>query len=95
MNPHMMLPGDSDAVSGTKIERQALLRAWVFARPYKWAIVGFLTSILVSALMALAPPLLFRAILDHSIPQKNKGQITVLAAFLDAATLSDAVLAIL
>lgn len=95
MNPHMMLPGDSDAVSGTKIERQALRRAWVFARPYKWAIVGFLTSILVSALMALAPPLLFRAILDHSIPQRNKGQITVLAAFLVAAALSDAVLAIL
>jgi len=91
----MMLPGDSDAVSGTKIERQALLRAWVFARPYKWAIVGFLASILVSALMALAPPLLFRAILDHSIPQRNKGQITVLAAFLVAAALSDAVLAIL
>ncbi|MBJ7460853.1 MAG: ABC transporter ATP-binding protein [Ilumatobacteraceae bacterium] len=90
-----MLPGDSDAVSGTKIERQSLRRAWVFARPYKWAIVGFLTSILVSALMALAPPLLFRAILDHSIPQRNKGQITVLAAFLVAAALGDAVLAIL
>ena len=95
MNPHMMLPGDPDAVSGTKIERQALRRAWVFARPYKWAIVGFLTSILVSALLALAPPLLFRAILDHSIPQNNKGQITVLAAFLVAAALGDAVLAIL
>jgi len=91
----MMLPGDSDAVSGTKIERQSLRRAWVFARPYKWAIVGFLASILVSALMALAPPLLFRAILDHSIPQRNKGQITVLAAFLVAAALGDAVLAIL
>ncbi len=91
----MMLPGDPGAVSGTKIERQALRRAWVFARPYKWAIVGFLTSILVSALMALAPPLLFRAILDHSIPQRNKGQITILAAFLVAAALSDAVLAIL
>jgi ATP-binding cassette subfamily B protein len=95
MNPHMMLPGDSDAVSGTKIERQSLRRAWVFAAPYKWAIVGFLTSILVSALMALGPPLLFRAILDHSIPQRNKGQITVLAAFLVAAALGDAVLAIL
>ena len=90
-----MLPGDPSAVAGTKIERQSLRRAWVFARPYKWAIVGFLTSILVSALMALAPPLLFRAILDHSIPQRNKGQITVLAAFLVAAALGDAVLAIL
>ena len=91
----MMLPGDPSAVAGTKIERQSLRRAWVFARPYKWAIVGFLTSILVSALMALAPPLLFRAILDHSIPQRNKGQITVLAAFLVAAALGEAVLAIL
>ena len=90
-----MLPGDPSAVAGTKIERQSLRRAWVFARPYKWAIVGFLTSILVSALMALAPPLLFRAILDHSIPQRNKGQITVLAAFLVAAALGEAVLAIL
>ena len=90
-----MLPGDPSAVAGTKIERQSLRRAWVFARPYKWAIVGFLTSILVSALMALAPPLLFRAILDHSIPQRDKRQITVLAAFLVAAALGDAVLAIL
>jgi ATP-binding cassette subfamily B protein len=45
--------------------------------------------------LALAPPLIFRAILDHSIPQNNKGQITVLAAFLVAAALGDAVLAIL
>jgi ATP-binding cassette subfamily B protein len=49
----------------------------------------------VSALLALAPPLLFRAILDHSIPQGNKGQITILAAFLVIAALGDAVLAIL
>jgi ATP-binding cassette subfamily B protein len=91
----MMLPGDASAVAGTKIGRQGLRRAWVFARPYKWAIIGFLTSILVSALLALAPPLLFRAILDHSIPQGNKGQITILAAFLVIAALGDAVLAIL
>ena len=90
-----MLPGDPSAVTGSKIERQSLRRVWVFAKPYKWAIVGFLTSILVSALMALAPPLLFRAILDHSIPQRDKRQITVLAAFLVAAALGDAVLAIL
>ena len=95
MNPHMMLPGDASAVAGTKIGRQGLRRAWVFAQPYKWAIIGFLTSILVSALLALAPPLLFRAILDHSIPQGNTGQITVLAAFLVIAALGDAVLAIL
>ena len=95
MNPHMMLPGDASAVAGTKIGRQGLRRAWVFAQPYKWAIIGFLTSILVSALLALTPPLLFRAILDHSIPQGNKGQITILAAFLVIAALGDAVLAIL
>ena len=94
MNPHMMLPGDASAVAGAKLGRRSLARVWRFARPYRWSIAGFLGAILVSALLALAPPLLFRAILDTAIPDKNKGLITVLAAVLVAAALGDALLAI-
>ena len=89
-----MLPGDASAVEGAKLGRKSLGRVWVFARPYRWAIGGFLAAILVSALLALAPPLLFRAILDTAIPDGNKGLITVLAAVLVAAALGDALLAI-
>ena len=94
MNPHMMLPGDPHAVAGAKLGRRSFARVWIFARPYRWAISGFLGAILVSALLALAPPLLFRAILDSAIPDRNKGLITVLAAILVAAALGDALLAI-
>jgi ATP-binding cassette subfamily B protein len=90
----MMLPGDASAVAGAKLGRRALRRVWTFARPYRWSIAGFLGAILVSALLALAPPLLFRAILDTAIPDGNKGLITVLAAVLVLAALGDALLAI-
>ena len=43
MGPHMMLPGDSDAVKGAKLQRSALRRVWVFARPYKSTIIIFLS----------------------------------------------------
>lgn len=94
MNPHMMLPGDASAVAGAKLGRGSLVRVWRFARPYRWSIAGFLGAILVSALLALAPPLLFRAILDTAIPDGNKGLITVLATVLVLAALGDALLAI-
>lgn len=94
MNPHMLLPGDADAVAGTKVGRRSLKRVWQFAQPYRWSIAGFLTAILLAALLALAPPLLFRGILDHSIPNKDRGQITLLAGILVLAALGDALLAI-
>ena len=94
MNPHMMLPGDASAVAGARIGRRSIARVWVFAHPYRWAIAGFLGSILAAALLALAPPLLFRTILDDAIPAGDKGRITVLAAFVVLAALGDAVLAI-
>jgi ATP-binding cassette subfamily B protein len=45
-------------------------------------------------LFALAPPLLFRGILDHAIPDQNRGLITTLACVLVLAALIDALLAI-
>ena len=94
MGPHMMLPGDGAAVEGAKVQRAALRRVWIFATPYRTDIIVFLTAICVSALLALAPPLLFRAILDRAIPQGNRGLITTLAVILVFAAIADAGLAI-
>ena len=69
-------------------------RAWDFARPYRFHISGFLAAILVSALLGLAPPLLFRSILDTAIPDSDRGLITTLAVVLVAAALGDALFAI-
>lgn len=94
MGPHMMLPGDADAVKGARMKRDSIRRAWQFSAPYKWHIVGFLAAIVLSAVLALVPPLLFRAILDQAIPEANRGLITTLAFFVVVAAIGDAVLAI-
>ena len=94
MGPHMLLPGDADAIKGARMKRESLRRAWQFSAPYKWHVIGFLSAIVSSALLALAPPFLFRAILDKAIVEDNKGLITTLAIFLVLAAIGDAALAI-
>ena len=94
MGPHSLLPGDASAVKGARLRRATLRRAWGFARPYRFHIVGFLSAILVSALLGLAPPLLFRSVLDTAIPRGDRGLITTLAVVLVLAALGDALFAI-
>jgi ATP-binding cassette subfamily B protein len=81
-------------VKGARLRRSTLRRAWQFARPYRFHIAGFLSAILVSALLGLAPPLLFRSILDTAIPRADRGLITTLAVVLVIAALADALFAI-
>ena len=66
----------------------------MFARPYSSSIVGFLISILVSAAIALVPPLLFRTIVDTAIPAGDKRRIVVLTIILVAVAMGDAILSI-
>jgi ATP-binding cassette, subfamily B, bacterial len=94
MSPHSLLPGDAKAVKGRSVDRRALRRAWRFARPYRTEVIAFLGTIVISALLALVPPLIFRAILDDAIPAADRGRITLLASFVVLAALGDAVLAI-
>lgn len=81
-------------MKGARLRRSTLRRAWQFARPYRFHIAGFLSAILVSALLGLAPPLLFRSILDTAIPRADRGLITTLAVVLVIAALADALFAI-
>ena len=69
-------------------------RVVVFARPYSSSIVGFLISILVSAAIALVPPLLFRNIVDTAIPAGDKRRIVILTIILVVVAMGDAILSI-
>jgi len=92
MNPHMLMPGDKSAIQGTVVGKASLRRVGGFARPYSGAITGFLTSIIVAALIALVPPLMFRSIVDQAIPAGDKHRIIILTSVLVVAALFDAVL---
>jgi ATP-binding cassette subfamily B protein len=69
-------------------------RVVVFARPYSSSIIGFLISILVSAAIALIPPLLFRTIVDTAIPAGDKRRIVMLTIILVVVAMGDAILSI-
>ncbi len=94
MSPYSLRPGDPSAIKGVKINRHALRRAWSFAGPYRLSIALFMVAIVVSAVLGILPPLLFRQILDNAIPQKNRGEITFLATLLVVAAMGDAFLSI-
>jgi ATP-binding cassette subfamily B protein len=57
-------------------------------------LAGFLAIIVASSLISLAPPLLFRDILDHAVPDQNRRLVHVLAALIVASALADAGLAL-
>ena len=94
MGPHHLIPGDKSAIVGTKVNRTSMRRVMVFARPYLSSIIGFLLSIVVSAAIALVPPLLFRTIVDTAIPAGDKRRIVVLTIILVVVAMGDAILSI-
>ncbi len=85
-----MIGSDPAAVAGERLSRSGVARVWRFARPYRRLLAGFLAIIVVSSLISLAPPLLFREILDDAIPSDDRGLLNLLAALIVAAALVDA-----
>ena len=65
-------------------------RVLAFARPYRRMLIGFVATIIGAALVQLAPPLLFRQIIDEAIPQDNIGLLHVLALLVVGAAMVDA-----
>lgn len=90
-----MIGADPAEVAGAKLSRSVLRRVWRFAAvPYRKLLVGFLVIIVASSLISLAPPLLFREILDRAIPHDDRGLLNLLAALIVAAAVTDAALAL-
>jgi ATP-binding cassette, subfamily B, bacterial len=87
-------PRDPRAVAGARVTKATLRRIWSFARPYRGTIAIFLVAILTSALLALVPPFVVRAILDTAIPESDRTMITVLATVAVLAAIGDAALQI-
>jgi len=88
-----MFPADlGRATAGPPIGRQVFRRVLRFARPYRAMLSAFVATIVLAAIVQLAPPLLFRQIIDEAIPQSNLGLLHVLAALVVGAAVLDAIL---
>jgi ATP-binding cassette subfamily B protein len=89
--PRSLLGTDPSTLGDARFSGAVVRRVWRFARPYRWMLLGLVGLIVTQALVQLAPPLLFRQIIDDAIPQglSDQGQgslhlyagLAVLAAF--------------
>lgn len=77
-----------------KVTRLALRRVVVFARPYYAFILLMLGAILITSVLALIPPLLYRNIIDVAIPTQNVEQLTLIALALIAIPVIDGVIGV-
>lgn len=68
-----MSRSDPAALSGAHLDRGLVRRVWSFARPYWGRTAAFLATIVVEALLGLAPPLLIKRIVDDALPQTAGG----------------------
>ena len=74
------------------INRETLGRAWGFARKYRAQLVMYLIVIAITALVAAAPPWVFKRLIDTAIPQRDLGMVDVLFVFAVALALGETAL---
>ena len=90
MHAHGAIGHDPTRIEGETVSRSVLRRAWDFARPYQSALIGFLLAIITGALLALIPPLLFRRIIDITLPDGDRRELFFLALLVVVAALAEA-----
>src|SRR5512140_3229948 len=61
-----------------QVTRQLLARVASYARPYALKITLTLAAIIFTSILDLFPPLLFRDLIDHALPQKYVSQLTII-----------------
>lgn len=88
----MAMGADPEAIKGATVGKGVVRRVLALAKPYKWMLVGFVGVIILAALAALVPPLLFRQIIDDAIPEGDRRLLNILAALVVAAAVVDAAL---
>ena len=59
-------------------------RVWTFAHAYRSRVFFFLGVTVVIAFLGLVPPLLIKNIIDDAVPNKDDGQVTLLAGLMIA-----------
>ena len=87
-----MLHSDPSSVKGASLDKAAMRRAVGFARPYRRLIVAFVTIVVIEALLALVPPILFGRIIDDGIAEGSRRTVTVLSVLIIVASVSGAAL---
>jgi len=89
-----MMNADAADLKGQKLAKGLVKRVFSYSRPYTAKLIGFLIVIVLEAVIGLAPPFLFKAIIDDALPSKDNVQLAVLAGSVIGAELFSALLSL-
>ena len=97
MMNHITLQGfrRDEALRGRRLNRQTLRRVLVWCAPYKRLLIGFIAAVVIDAVVMVIPPLLVRGLIDHALPEKNRGLVALIALVAVALAFADAILSLL
>ena len=94
MSMMRMLHQDPSVAEGARLDRSLVRRVAHWAKPYRAQLVGFVVAIVAGALLALVPPLMFRRIIDTTLPAGDAAQLTREALLVVAAAVVAAVISL-
>lgn len=77
-----------------RVEKEVLLRAWQFAKPFRNRLLLYLLTILGGALLGALPPIVFKAIIDRAIPQHSLRLLALFAGAVLALTIGQSTLGV-
>jgi ATP-binding cassette, subfamily B, bacterial len=75
-----------------RLNRGVFRRILAFARPYRTLIIVFIGLVMLSSALAVAPPLLFKQIIDEGILKGNRSLVVVLGVTVAALAVLQAVI---
>jgi len=70
-----------EELAKARIDRRTLGRAWRLTRPYRRLISLHVGTIVMLAVVAVLPPLVFKRLIDVALPARNLGLVNLLVAF--------------
>ena len=80
------------SVKNIKLKPGTLARIVSFARPYKRAVVLFLATVILDAVLVITTPLLLSRLIDYGVIPKNGSVVTIIAFTIAALAILDAVM---
>ena len=82
------------SITRQKLKKGTIRRIATYARPYRGALVAFMVTTALDALITVVNPLLLRDVIDHGILARNQGLVITIAAAVAGVALFDAFLGV-
>ena len=87
-----LMSTDASATAGVHLTPGLVGRVWRFAHAYRSRVFAFLGLVVLQSFLGLVPPLVIKQIIDHAVPEADRGQVTMLAGFMVLAAFASGAL---